>query len=138
MLAGQVVLQQFLRLAAAGALTDADGGKGVVARLKAALAAGKEIEVAGYRLAPLLANPLALAEAKPLIGVASNLIWLDVSSREKPEISLSTTAQLDNWRNAGHQVEHQTVSGPGFWQSTEIELAPALFDATLTALEAAQ
>jgi exosortase A-associated hydrolase 2 len=138
MLSGQVVFQQFLRLAAAGALFDADGGKGVVARLKAALAAGKEIEVAGYRLAPLLANPLALAEAKPLIGVASNLIWLDVSSREKPEISLSTAAQLDNWRNADHQVEHQTVSGPGFWQSTEIELAPALFDATLAALEAAQ
>jgi exosortase A-associated hydrolase 2 len=138
MLAGQVVFQQFLRLAAAGALFDADGGKGVVARLKTALAAGKEIEVAGYRLSPLLANPLVLAEVNPLNGVTSNLIWLDVSSREKPEISLTTTAQLDNWRNAGHQVEHQTVSGPGFWQSTEIELAPALFDATLAALEAAQ
>ena len=138
MLAGQVVLQQFLRLAAAGELTDAGGGKGVVARLKAALAAGKQIEVAGYQLSPLLANPLALAEAKPLIGDAMALIWLDVSSRENPEISLSTATQLTNWRNAGHQVDHQTVSGPSFWQTAEIEQVPALLVATLSALEAVQ
>ena len=138
MLAGQVVLQQFLRLAAAGELTDAGGGKGVVARLKAALAAGKEIEVAGYRLSPLLANPLALAEVNPLNAAASNLIWLDVSSRENPEISLSTATQLTNRRNAGHQVDHQTVSGPSFWQTAEIEQVPALLVATLSALEAVQ
>jgi exosortase A-associated hydrolase 2 len=138
MISGQVVLQQFLRLAAAGALTDEGGGKGVVSRLKVELAAGSEVEVAGYRLSPLLTNLLAVAEAKPLMGEAINLIWLEISSRENPEISASTATQLENWRNAGHQVELQIVSGPSFWQAAEIELAPALLDATLAVLEAAR
>ena len=138
MVSGQVVLQQFLRLAAAGTLTDEGVGKGVVARLKAELAAGKDIEVAGYRLSPLMANSLEQAEANPSIGEARNLIWLEVSSRKNPEISALTATQHDNWRNAGHQLEHQIVNGPSFWQTAEIELARALFDATLAALEAVQ
>ena len=138
MVSGQVVLQQFLRLAAAGALTDVGGGKGIVARLKAELAAGKDIEVAGYRLSPLMANSLELTEANPSIGEARNLIWLEVSSRKNPEISPSTATHLANWKAQGHQVVYQTVSGPSFWQTAEIELAPALLTATLTALKPAQ
>jgi exosortase A-associated hydrolase 2 len=138
MFSGKVVLQQFLRLAAAGALTDAGGGKGIVARLKAELSAGKDIEVAGYRLSPLMANSLELAEANPSIAEARNLIWLEVASRKNPEISPSTATHLANWKNLGHQVAYQTVSGPSFWQTAEIELAPDLLDATLTALEPAQ
>ena len=138
MVSGQALLQQFLRLAAAGALTDKGRGKGIVARLKAELAAGDDIEVAGYRLSPLMANSLELAEAKPLIGEARNLIWLEVSSRKNPEISPSTATHLVNWKNPGHQVVYQTVSGPSFWQTAEIELAPDLLAATLTALESTQ
>jgi exosortase A-associated hydrolase 2 len=137
MLSGRVVIQQNLRLAAAGALTNEQGGKGILSRFKEAFSSGREIEVAGYCLSPLLVRPLELAEDKHLCCKTMNLIWLDVSSREMPEVSPSTAIQLANWRNSGHRVAHQTVSGPSFWQTAEIELAPALLDATLAALDSA-
>ena len=129
---GKVLLQQFLRLKVAG---DMLGGqaKGAMDTLRAQLAAGEPVEVAGYRLAPALARGLesAALEAGPAIG---QVAWLELSTRADAALLPASAATLQRWQQAGRAVTAQVVQGPAFWQTTEIEEAPALIDATLAAV----
>jgi hypothetical protein len=114
---------------------DGAGVKGTGARLSAELAAGRSIEIAGYRLSSALANGLEKAVLGPPSGKALTLVWIDLARREVPEILSATAAQLASWASAGHRVEYQSEIGPAFWQTTEIETAPALLERTLAMLE---
>jgi exosortase A-associated hydrolase 2 len=129
---GQLLVQQFLRLKAAGNLADGQG-KQVLETLRTQLAAGLTVEIGGYETAADLLNPMAQALLTPPDRKA-RLEWLEVSTRPEASLSPVGTKALDQWRTAGWQVNGQVVAGPAFWQTTEIEDAPALFDATVAAL----
>lgn len=132
--AGKAVLQQFLRLAAVGDLLGGQAGSGTAA-LRQRLLAGEPVEVAGYAVHPALASGLEAARIEPVSGVP-RLSWLECSPRESATLSPAAAAALDAWRSAECVVHAQAVQGPAFWQTTEIEDAPALVQATLAALAA--
>ena len=46
----------------------------------------------------------------------------------------ASAARIEVWRAAGHDVSTQVVQGPAFWQTLEIEDAPALLAASLAAM----
>ena len=136
---GAGVLRQFLRTAAAAAFLDG-GGKGVVDGLRRQLAAGQSVEVGGYRLHPALAAGLedARLAVPPRVG---RLTWLEVSalvgdSADPVPLSPSSVTASTPWRQQAGGFEVRLVSGPPFWQTAEIETAPALLDATTAALTA--
>ena len=89
--------------------------------------------MAGYVLNPALGTGLDAARLQPAPGV-SRLTWLECSPRDDAALSPASTATLDAWRGAGCDVQAQAVQGPAFWQTTEIEDAPALIKASLHAL----
>ncbi len=62
------------------------------------------------------------------------MVWLELSTREDATLTPVGIKLSDQWRAAGHQVFAAVVNGPSFWQTTEIEDAPALLDASLRAL----
>lgn len=130
---GKTPLQQFLRLKLAGALADGRPPKGDDPRQQ--LAAGRTVEIAGYRLHPELASGLEQAELAPPSSTAQ-AVWLEASTREDATLLPATQAALARWREAGCEVHAQVVPGPAFWQTQEIEDAPALVQATVAALEA--
>ena len=132
---GRVVLQQFLRLKVAGMLMEG-GAKGVLNELRARLAAGDAVEVAGYRLSASLAHALESATLAPR-GVADRLEWLEVSSREDMALLPASIEATQTWRDAGWQVGTHVAKGPAFWQTTEIEIAPDLLPATIDAIDRA-
>jgi len=127
---GAAVLRQFLRTAAATAFMDG-GGKGVVETLRQQLGAGQAIEVGGYRVNPALAAGLEQARLvlPSQVGHVGHVQWLEVSAIPS---SLSPAAQAATlpWRAAAASFAAQVVSGPPFWQTAEIETAPALIEAT--------
>jgi uncharacterized protein len=130
--AGKTLLQQFLRLKMAAEL---QGGKtsGVTEALRAQLAAGDAVEVSGYVLPPGVA--LGLEQARLLPPAASGrCVWLETSTREPPALLPASQAPLAAWRQAGYEVLAQALPGPAFWQTQEIEDAPALIHATVHAL----
>lgn len=131
--AGSLVLQQFLRLKAAARLMDGQA-KGVLDDLKRALADGQTVEIAGYRLPAALAAGLGRATLAPP-QPAARLVWLEVASKVDAELSPAATQALARWRDAGWQVDARSVTGPAFWQTSEIEEAPALLAGTLAALQ---
>lgn len=132
-LQGKLVLQQFLRLKAAGEMLNG-GGKGVTEELRQKLAAGETVDIAGYGLAPALAEGLEQAQLHPLAG-AVRVCWLEISPRNEPALSPAVQAAVVHW-SAHSDVQVQLVQGPAFWQTTEVEDAPALLEATLAALAA--
>lgn len=130
--AGKPLLQQFLRLKAAGDLASGNA-KAVMDGLRKQLAEGMPVEIAGYALAADLAAGLEQSHLAPPAS-AGRLEWLDVSTKTDAGLSPAAAKPLQMWKEAGFQVRSQMVTGPAFWQTSEIEEAPALLAATLAAL----
>lgn len=129
---GKLQLQQFLRIrAAAGMLQGQDAA--LTAPLKAALDRGESIDVAGYRLSPALASGLA-ASTLGLPSGTRQVLWFEVSTRADAAPSPVAQRHIEQFRGAGATAQATCVTGPAFWQTTEIEEAPALIDATVQAL----
>jgi exosortase A-associated hydrolase 2 len=140
-LTGSQQLQQFLRLRlAADLLAQAGAGaKGAMQALQNQIAAGQALEIAGYTLAPGLANGLARSALTPPaapLAPAARMAWLEVTSsaRAPDQLSPAAARTLQAWQQAGWQAQTQNVQGPAFWQTAEAEEAPALLAATLTAV----
>ena len=132
--AGKPLLQQFLRLKAAADLQQGDA-KATMDALRAALAAGQPVDVAGYTLHPALAAGLERATLDALPR-ASQVLWLEISTRDGAELLPASMPRIEAWRHDGHAVTTAVVPGPAFWQTQEIEDAPALIEATLRAMTA--
>ena len=131
---GKLLLQQFLRLKAAGELLGGHG-KAAMETLRGDIAAGRSVDVAGYTLAAALCEGLEQAELHPP-AQAGISVWLETSTVAGTALSPASEARLAAWRAQGWAVQAKAINGPAFWQTTEIEDAPALLAATLAALHA--
>jgi uncharacterized protein len=133
--AGKPLLQQFLRLKAAGDLMGGQA-KGVMQALRQQLADGAPVEIAGYLVAPGLAAELeqaTLAPSGPTVQ-AQRVEWFELSTREDANLSPVSLQTMGQWQQTGFDVASHMVLGPAFWQTTEIEDAPALIAETLSAV----
>ncbi|MDP1693701.1 MAG: hydrolase 2, exosortase A system-associated [Burkholderiaceae bacterium] len=128
---GKLVLQQFLRLRLATEMQGASA-KALMESLRSQLMAGEAVEVAGYRLSPALAAGLERASLLPPVTPA-RVTWLEVSTRDAAALLPASATAIGRWQQAGCHVHAAVAQGPSFWQTTEIEEAPALIDATLAA-----
>jgi len=134
-LSGKQHLAQFLRLrVAADAFATADASaRATTAALMQSLNAGAPVEVAGYRLPPAIALPLAAAElaAPPAVR---DVVWLEVDPGTVPAIAPASAARIAQWQAAGQHVRARALGGPPFWTTQEIEDCPTLVGATVEAL----
>lgn len=132
MASGKPALQQFLRLKLAAEMVGG-ANKGLMEELKSELAAGRPVEIAGYRLGAALASGLEAARLAPC-GVPGRVEWLELSTREDAVLTPVSEQTIKGWQDAGWAVRSQIVQGPGFWATSEIELAPALVARTVEVL----
>jgi uncharacterized protein len=131
--AGKAVLQQFLRLKLVSGL-QAGEARAALSDPRQDWAANQTVEIAGYPVAPALAHGLERATlAVPTSG--TQVIWLEISTREPAALLPASELAIGRWTAAGLSVQAQAVPGPGFWQTTEIEDAPALIGATTAVLK---
>lgn len=129
---GKLALQQFLRLKLASEMASG-ASKGLMEQMKTELAAGRPVEVAGYRLGAPLAFGLEAAQLAPT-GTAGRVEWLELSTREDAALTPVSEKAIKAWQDAGWSVRAQITAGPGFWATSEIELAPTLITRTVEAL----
>lgn len=133
-LSGADALRQFLRLKLAGEWASGDV-KSATQSLRADIAAGRAVEVAGYRLSAALATGLDAARlAPPAKGQVVRTAWFGVSNRQPAEWSPAAARAIRSWREAGLDVHDAVVTGPAFWQTVEIEDAPGLIDVSTSSL----
>jgi exosortase A-associated hydrolase 2 len=133
---GKQVLAQFLRLKTAAAIVSGER-RDVGDDPKQALARGETVEIAGYRLPPAVAQGLERATLAPPAAGRHGL-WFEVDPRPEAQAELSpaTVRALDAWKPAHATLHAARVTGPAFWQTQEIEDAPALIAATVAAVGA--
>jgi uncharacterized protein len=129
---GKLLLQQFLRLKTVGEALEGAGGA-TADTLKRQLLGGETVEVAGYRLSPALAQGLEVSLLS-MPAQARRLVVLELSTREVATLSPVVNKLVTAWQQAGCGASAVQVPGPAFWQTSEIEDAPALLKATLEAL----
>lgn len=134
---GRQLLLQFLRVKATSQMLGG-GAKGVVEALQQDLANGHPVQVAGYRLHPALASGMQGASLDPPARTNCRVEWLELQSGGAGTLSPAAVHSALAWQQAGAQLRTHVVAGTAFWQTTEIEVAPALLDATCAALQSPQ
>ncbi|MYN05195.1 hydrolase 2, exosortase A system-associated [Pseudoduganella sp. DS3] len=128
-LQGSAHLTQFLRLKVAAQMLGDGGADGGTAALRAALAQGQALEIAGYTLAPALALGFDGLDAGRLAPPCP-VHWCEVVAEAGRALPPAAARVLKAWQDAGVAVQARTAPGPQFWATQEIAEAPALLAAT--------
>jgi exosortase A-associated hydrolase 2 len=129
---GRQHLQQFLRLSAGADWIGGEGAARAGAKPLDLLSAGMAVEVGGYLLDPGLALPMAEASFSWPTGLG-RAVWLEVSPHEGAALSPASERVLTA-APAATSVDRALIRGASFWQSQEIEVVPALLDASCEAV----
>ncbi|HEY0060986.1 MAG TPA: hydrolase 2, exosortase A system-associated [Telluria sp.] len=132
-LQGANYLTQFLRLRLASDMLDESAPAGGTKELRAQLAAGDTLEIAGYHLAPQLAARIDTLDAASL-QPACPTHWFELVAAAERPLPPAATRVAQAW---GAQ-EVRKVAGAPFWSTQEIAEVPALIAATCAALTGAQ
>lgn len=137
-LSGEWHLTQFLRLKAVEEMLGQSRQQGVTSRLRSELASGLAVDVAGYTVNSALASAIDGAELKLPDHYRGQIFWLESGRADRAELSPGSIQRIDTLIASGYTVTAHAVSGPSFWQTVEIEEAPALVDATISLLQPSQ
>ncbi len=135
-LQGNAHLTQFLRLRVAAQMLGDGVADGGTEALRATLAGGSALEVAGYTLAPAMAGALDRLDASRLPPPCP-VHWLELAPAEGRPLAPVSQRVLQGWQAAGVDGRAQCVAGPAFWATQEIAEAPALLAATCAMLQEA-
>lgn len=134
---GKQPLAQFLRLKTVAAMLQG-AQSGGAPDLRKALVQGQNVEVAGYTLGAALALDMEAASLSPPPR-ARRALFLEVQAVQAdgtlPPASPAIAGCIERWQAAGVPCVGQVVAGPAFWQTAEIEDAPALIEATVAMLD---
>jgi exosortase A-associated hydrolase 2 len=130
-LSGDRHLTQFLRLRVAAAM-DKGPDRETTKDLRARLSRGEPLEIAGYQLAPALADSIGSLELRRHVDRLGRLpiYWLEVTSEESAALTDTSQRIADMLEQQGHPVATKSVSGEPFWAAAEITLAPNLLQVT--------
>lgn len=114
---GRRCLDRFLRLHLAAQMLR--GGAGSVSELRAALAAGQPVEVAGYCLSAALARELdAVAPGPPSVPA----YWLQYAPAG--QLPARAAQQAARWRDAGAAIHLDSFGDGAFWQGEQPDSQP--------------
>ena len=130
-LSGKVFLTQFLRLRVANAMLsdDKEAGNGTAA-LRAQLAAGETLEIAGYDLAPELAAAIEALDLAKMAPATYPVHWFEAVSAPDRPLPPGAARVGAAWTEAGAGLHTHVVACAPFWATQEITESPALLQAT--------
>lgn len=126
---GAAFLTQFLRLRLAGELLQEQKEGSSTQALRAQLAAGIPLDVAGYTLHPALAAAIDAANAASLPVCGCPVHWVELLAALERPLPAAVARLAEDWRAQGVDLHVHPVAGPAFWQTPEIAEAPALLEA---------
>jgi exosortase A-associated hydrolase 2 len=130
-LSGDRYLTQFLRLRVAATM-NAGAEKESTKALRERLSRGESLEIAGYELAPALADSISSLQLQSRMEGLGTLpvTWLEVASGEDAGLSTPSQQVVSALTERGRPVVARAVRGDPFWAAQEITLAPVLLQAT--------
>ena len=134
-LSGEQMLTQFLRLRVASEMIAQGAATTGTQDLRRALHAGSRIEIAGYDLAPALAQAMDGLKLADLAPPGVPVHWLEIVAEAGRTLPPAVQRVADVWASAGVPFEVRCVQGEPFWNTLEIAECPALLAATATVFD---
>jgi len=131
---GKQHLQQFLRLKGVSEMLNEADVKETMSALRAQIAAGQAVEVAGYTLSPALVAGMEAASLSLLPGYAAPVSILELSGQSEPSSSPAVRMLVERTKASGASVDAAAMQGVSFWQTQEIEVARPLIEASCEVL----
>ncbi|ODU10889.1 MAG: hydrolase 2, exosortase A system-associated [Rubrivivax sp. SCN 71-131] len=132
---GKLFLNQTLRLRIASQMVS-EAERETSEQIRARLAAGETIEVAGYPLSGRLADALAARRLADLVPPAACRVdWIEAVAQPGQAPAAASARVLEGWRTHGVTVNTCGAACPPVWQVHEPVDAPGLLQATLAALQ---
>ncbi|MGD9597443.1 MAG: hydrolase 2, exosortase A system-associated [Steroidobacteraceae bacterium] len=117
---GRRHLQQFLRLRVAAKMVSRDGGESIDS-LRGLLSSGVAVEVAGYSVAPVLAQELeAISAPDQLPQAFGEVDWVEVVRSLEAGPSAQAIRLSERSGTGGAAIRTHAVVGEPFWGATEI------------------
>lgn len=133
---GKMYFTQFLRIRLAANMDRQDIPKETTGDMRARLAAGQSVEVAGYEVHPELAAAIEGINLKGFQSqAAQEIFWFEKSAGETMELPENSSALINNWRQKGTKVEAQAFDGPAFWALHDRFLAPDVLKKTVALVD---
>jgi exosortase A-associated hydrolase 2 len=130
---GDAFLTQLLRLKVANdAFAGRDGT--TTKQLRALLAAGEILEVAGYELNPDLVLPMAAASLQSWQPGTRRVSWIETGVESAGALSPASQRIAEWWAASGTAVDSRHVAGDAFWQTQEVSENVEIGRASLDAL----
>ncbi len=123
---GRQQLAQMLRLRVAAAMFG-DGQTETVSDLRALLASGQSVEIAGYNLSSRLAadlDTLSLGAMRP--KTLSPVNWIEVVTQAERGLTPVSRKVIAAWNDAKIDVRDAVVECDQFWATQEIAVCPEL------------
>jgi len=128
---GETMMTQFLRMRIAASALGGVSEKETTQSLRDRLARGEAIEVAGYELGSELVRAIDALRLESMADRGSPPIdWLDLCVEPGGDLSPASGRVIESWRSKGVRVDSRAVTGPAFWSSAEIAVAPELIGIT--------
>ena len=135
---GATFLTQFLRLRIANDMLAEDKEKGGGTKaLRDMLRAGVALEIAGYELAPTLADAIEGLDAAALLTTACPVHWFEAVPADGRPLSPGAAKVVAVWQASGVDLRTHLVTCPPFWATQEVTECAALLAATLSVLSRA-
>ena len=128
---GKQHLTQFLRLSVASEMLSDGDARTAMKRIRSRLEQEASVEVAGYEVSPGLASAMDTASLRVPTGYGGRVAVMEMSTAEPVTISPATTTAAAKWAASGVNVESHAVRGAAFWQTQEIEVAPAVIESSV-------
>ena len=134
-LSGTQYLTHLLRQKTVSDMGDAKARMGT-GLLRKRLEAGESLEIGGYAMSPALAADFDASSFDVPAGYHGAIDWLEIVRSEPPAFPMAAASRAKQLRDAGVEIRCETILGPGFWQSVEIEHCDALIESSTNALAA--
>lgn len=130
---GESFLTRFLRLRLASeALADnsVSAGQGGTSALRAALARGETLEIAGYELSPEMAMAIDGLKAAELAVTRCPVHWFEITAGADRAPLPALVKVTSAWKERQVDLHLHTLQGPSFWITQEITECSDLISAT--------
>lgn len=133
---GKQFVNQYLRLRIASQMVHG-AQRETTAEILDRLAAGEDVEVAGYPLSHRLVQGLSTRRLADLKGLAGTRIdWIEIAAQADQPLPPGSRRVADGLLAAGARLHSRTVVAPQIWQLAGVHEAPALIEATVQCLGA--
>ncbi len=127
---GEVFLTQFLRLRLASEMLSEGKSRSGLSELRAQLATGQSMEIAGYGLSSRLAARMDELNLQKLPVPPCPVHWFEVTAEMGRPLPPAAQRVAESWTERGVDLHVQCVQGPTFWNTVETTECPELLSAT--------